>query len=401
MFESFDRQLSYIPGGIDLDPMILRAMIRRHVNPWNTDFIEYYEETLDLLKKLFQTKEDVVVMMGPIRAAMDTVVCSLVEPGDRILVAVNGYWSELFVELVNTYRGVPIILEEKWGSPIDSEKLSEKLDELGDEVKAVIATHVETSTGVVNPVNDLGSVVKKRGLLFVVDAAQTLGGMEMKMDDWGVDLCISGNHKCMSSPAGLAYIGVSSKAWKAISKRRNSVVGWYTSLLLWKDMWVERKRPWFSYSVSLVFALRAVLDWIFEQGFESIFKRYEIAARAIRTGVLSMGLSLVPDCCKCAGCTSPKKICADTVTAIRYPDGVHHEEFSRIMNEKYRISVGGGLGKLDGKIFRVGPTGITQLIPWSIISLLASIGLAMENCGVKVKVDDAIRKAAETLAESP
>jgi aspartate aminotransferase-like enzyme len=385
----FDEQLQYAGGATDLHPAILRTMCRPHVSPWIEEFKPYYEDVLASLNELYQTHQDVLILMGMIRAGMDAVICSLVEPGDRIVVASNGFWSDYWIELVESYGGVPVVLREEWGRPWSAQKIRSELHRLEGDAKAFCLTHVETSTGVVNPPQEIGEIVKERGLLYILDCAQSLGGMEVKMDEWGADFCIGGSHKCMSIPAGLAFVGVSEEGWKAIEGREVPIRGRYMNLAHWKHLWAQTPAR-VSLGAPLLFALGSVLDLIFQQTPQEVYRRHRVAAKAIRSGIRELGLNLFVNCSQCPGCDSPKRFCADTVTVFRYPRGVVHEDFAKIMSQQYGIAIGGGIGKLKGKICRIGPAGLVQILPRNIFALVTSIGLAMRQLGAKVEIQSAI-----------
>jgi aspartate aminotransferase-like enzyme len=398
-WSSFDEQSSAIPGGTSLHPSVLREMQRPYVNPWSGDALTYFDETLSLLKRLFNTRNDVLVMMGPIRAAMDSVTCSLLQPGDKAAVAVNGHWSQLFCEMIRAHGALPVPIEEEWGAVSDPDKVGRALDSM-DGVKALFVTHVETSTGVANPVAGLGKVARDRGLLYVVDAAQTLGGAEVRTDDWGADFCISGNHKCMSAPAGLSYVAISDRGWDALQKRSVPIQGWYTSLLVWRDVGMRRQSGYFTFPVSLMFGLRAALDLMFDMSLPELYRRYSATAKAIRQGVREMGLQLCVKGQECPDCDSPGRFCADTVTAIRYPAGIRHDDFARAMQVQFATSIGGTYGPLAGKAFRVGPTGLMQLGRRFTLGLLTYMGLALRGLGFEAELDGALEKADAVFAES-
>ncbi len=400
-FTSFDEKLSAIPGGTSLHPAVLRNMQRPYVNPWSSEFIAYFDETLQLLKRMYNTRQDVLVMMGPIRLAMDAVVCSLLEPGEKAAaVAVNGYWSELFTDMVKAHGLVPVVLEGQWGVPLDPDKVRHQLDAMQNEnIKALFVTHVETSTGVINPVAELGKVARERGLIYVVDAAQTLGGLEVCVDDWGVDFCTSGNHKCMSAPAGLSYIAISERGWKALEQRKAPIQGWYANLLVWRDIWMKRQSGYFTFPVTLVLGLRAAMDQMFEISLSELYHRYALIAKGIRHAVMEMGLELVVSCSSCPGCDSPGLLCSNTATAIRHPSDIKHDNFAQLMHDKYNISIAGTYGPLAGKAFRVGPTGLLQIRREFTMNLLSCMGMAFQQLGFNAKVDQALSVADGILAE--
>lgn len=401
LWSTFDEQLSAIPGGTSMHPAVLRSMQRPYVNPWSAEFMAYFEETLGLLKRLYNTRQDVLVMIGPIRMAMDAVICSLLEPGEKAaLVTVDGYWSELFTHIARAHGADSAVVEEPWGLPVNPDKVRRALDGQRDErVKALFVTHVETSTGVANPVEELGKIAQERGLLYVVDAAQTLGGSEVRMDDWGVDFCISGNHKCMSAPAGLAYVGISERGWQALERRKTPIRAWYTNLLVWREVWMKGQSGYFTFPTSLVFALRAALDQMFAVSLPVLHHSYAMVAKAIRYAVSEMGLELVVSGHDCPGCDSPGRFCADTATAIRYPSGIRHEDFARLMHSQYGISIAGTYGPLAGKAFRVGPTGLLQIGRGFTLNLLSCMGMALQQLGFLANVDRALSVADGILAE--
>jgi aspartate aminotransferase-like enzyme len=312
----------------------------------------------------------------------------------------NGHWSKVFTDMMGAHGREPVVLEEQWGVPLDPDKVRRQLDAIQeDNVKALFVTHVETSTGVLNPVVELSEVARERGLYYVVDAAQTLGGVEVCTDEWGVDFCISGNHKCMSAPAGLSYVAVSERGWKALEQRKTPIQGWYTSLLVWRDIWLRRQSGYFTFPVTLVLGLRAALEQMFDISLPKLYRRYALVAKAIRKAVMEMGLELVVNCDDCPGCDSSGLHCANTATAILLPDGVRHEEFARLMHEEYNLSIAGTYGPFAGKAFRVGPTGLMQIQPEFNMNLLSCMGMALQRLGFPAKVDPALHVADAILRE--
>lgn len=399
-WSSFDEVLNCLPGGTDLNTAVLREMVRPHVNPWAPDFVAFFEETLDLLKRLLNTRQDVLVMLGPIRAAMDAVVCSLIEPGDRIAVAVNGYWSELFTHLIRAHGGEPVIIARRWGLPVNPQLVAQVLDRERSPVKALIATHIETSTGAISCGQALGQVARERGLIYVLDCAQSLGGVPVQMDQWGVDFCLAGSHKCMSSPAGLAFVGISADGWRAIESRGVPIKAWYGSLLVWREVWMRRQPGYFTFSSSILFGLRSALDQIFARDPEAVYHQYATSAKAIRLSLRQMGLDLVVDGTACPGCDTAGQFCANTVTAVRYPAGLDHEWFAKLILDRFGIAIAGTYGELALKAFRVGPTGLVQIQPGNVIRLVASLGLGFQESGGSVDVGAALSVADSILKAS-
>jgi aspartate aminotransferase-like enzyme len=391
-------RITYGPGGTNLPPEVVEAMRQSYVFPWDTDFVAVHEEVVSGLRCLFGTRGDVLTIMGPIRAAMDATVCSLVERGQRVLLLKNGYWSGLFEEIVVAHGGVPVVAESVWGEPLTVDWVAEQLDRWQGPPTILFVTHVETSTGVANPIADIASLTRHHRFCLVVDAAQSLGGMPVHADEWNADVCIGGNHKCMSAPAGLAYLAISPQAWAMMERRRTPISGWYTSLLVWRDMWLRRNRPYYTYSASLVYGLQAALKLLLARGAQDLYRRYEDRSLALRCGLRAMELQMVPPCERCPGCQEGERFCADTVTAVRYPAGVAPAQFDAALLKRYGVTVAGGLGSNVGKIFRLGPTGLVQLQCAVILDMLCHVAEALIECGARLDLKRGMQVAAEILA---
>jgi aspartate aminotransferase-like enzyme len=193
----FDRYANTSTGVSDSDVKTIRSMIGRF-NLHTKEFHQYYDETKEMLKKIFQTENQIISLTGSIRIGFDAIFSNILEPADKVLVLTNGYWGNHIPKVVNSYRGESIVYEENPKFPINVEKVKDILRKNND-VKAVAVVHVETDTGIVNNVSEIGEIVKKESdALYIVDCATSLGGMEVRVDDWGADFCFSGSHKCMT-----------------------------------------------------------------------------------------------------------------------------------------------------------------------------------------------------------
>lgn len=394
----FDNYVSLSPGLSDCDLRTLRYMLKRS-NLMTDAFYDYWNETVLMLKKLFQTNNDLIGMTGTIRVAFDGILGSIIEPGDKILVLSNGYWGSYAAEVTKSFKGIPIVVEEKSGCAIKPEKVEEALGT--EDIKAVSIMHVETDTGIVNPVGEIGDVVKKNSdTLYIVDCATSLGGMEVKADEWGAGICFSGSHKCLSSPVGMAFITVGKKAWKVMEERKTPIMGYYDNLLMWKERTLERvpgKIPP-PIPVSVVHAVRARLDYIFESGPKKIFQKHEIATRSVRRGISNLGISLLADCDRCEGCDSPRRICSDVVTTFYYPHGVSADKVESIMSRRYYVPLYPEIYRPE--CFHIGTINETQVNPRHILYLITALGLTMSELGVRVNLEKAIRTANKILLDA-
>ncbi len=405
----FDEYLNYCSGSSDFDFRTYRSMGRPYNLTWGDEFVEYYAETLKLLGQLFQTRNEVLALVGTNRVAWDTALCSLIEPGDKVLIPSNGsYWHNFAVDIVKTYEGVPIVPKGNPRKPITPEVISNALSK-EDDVKAVMMVHVETDGGIVNPyLEEIGKVIREKSdALYVVDAATSLVCDEVNVDKWGADMCFSGSHKGLASPVGLAFLTVGRKAWKAVHNRKKPIPGWYNSLLTWKEVDILKcaeGKIGFSFPLPILHAVRSRLDYIFKKGPKIVVAEHEIAARAVRNCILAMGLELFPDCMNCAALdtsapycrASCSSFCANAMTYVKFPPQVKSPEFESIMSRSYGIVAISMPYNRSG--FILGTINAYQLKPRNLLACLLAVGLAMNKLGVKINFDG-IKLADEILQE--
>lgn len=397
-----DFTFNHATGLNDLSPRTMRSILVPFSGTASAEYFQYWKETEELLRRLFQTKGDVMPVTGSIRVAFDSIISSVMEPGEEILVLTNGEWGDYSVDIIRTYGGKPIVAEQNPELPIDSDLVSEKLDQFPD-VKAVMAIHVETDIGAFNQVGDIGRVVKKKSnALYIVDCATSLGGMEVSTDKWGADFNFSGSHKCLDSPVGLAFITLNDRAWEEIENRKTPIRSYYTSLEMWKKQWVGRTgHSVYAIPQPALHAVRARIEQILEDGITREYELHRLAAKAIRKSIMEMGFEMWMDCNKCPGCDSPRRFCSDVVSAVKFPDKVSDKwmEFGSKMKYEYNTNVGHhAFGRCGfGKAFHVGTTRTHQLLPRNLLATLTSIGLAMSDLGVDVKLEKGIRAANKVI----
>ncbi len=390
----FDRYVNTGTGISDADIKTLRAMIRR-INLHTKEFHQYWDETKEMLKKIFQTKNTIIGITGSIRLAFDAIISNVIEPGDKLLALTNGYWGDYAPKVVKSFRGEPIVYQEDPRVPVNLDKVEEILRQHCD-VKAVAVMHVETDTGIFNKISEISEIVKRGSeALFIVDCATSLGGMEVKVDDWGADFCFSGSHKCLTAPVGLAFITVSEKGWDIVQSRKTPIFGLYNDLAPWREpLKLECEPP---LPTPVIHAVRATLDWMFSLDLKEVFKLHEVAARALRCGLIEMGLEVFPDCSKCDGCASANRFCSDVVTTLPYPPRINPADVERIMGERYHLSL--IASPYRPECFQLGTINEIQISPDYIQKLLTTLGLTMSELGVDVKLEKGIKRAYEILIE--
>ena len=349
---SADEILLMTPGPTEVPIRVLKAMMRPAIHHYDQNFMKVFDETTQLLKKIFQTKNNVVMLCGTGRTGMEASILSLVEPGDKVLNIVSGVFSGWFKSICEIYGAQSINLEFEWGKPIDLDKVREVLEK--EDVKILTAVHNETSTGAVNPIKELGELAKEYGALFVVDAISSLGGIEIKVDDWNIDVCISSSQKCLGGLYGISVLSISDAAWEAMENRKVKPRSYAYDLLKWKLRWIPKEEGGLlvlgrrSYPLPppthLVYALNEACKIILEEGLNERFKRHQVIAHATREGVKSIGLEIFPD----------EEIASSTVTVVNVPEGLSDSDIVNRMLKEHKIMIAGGLRKLKGKVIRIG-----------------------------------------------
>lgn len=418
-YTSFDEGLSYLCGQSDLSTRALRYMLRPHTYT-SSEYVKYYQEIVDMLKKLVHTEATLLMIPGPIRVGMDTSIASVTEPGDKILALWNGYWGRYVAYMVKTYEGTTVFSKQEPEYPIDPNAVERKLEEERN-IKAVHVVHCETENGILNPIDEIGEVVKKFPALYIVDSATAVPGNKLDHDKWGIDICYFGSHKGMNAPSGLTPITVSKKAWEVINNRKTPIRSWYSNLVTWTKVWLDpmEKDPHEvphcieSYPAPILHAIRAKLDYINRLGEDRYLKKYELASRAMRLGMRAMGLEPVPDCNKCPGCVAEKKFCSHTNFAVRFPPGVDGSKFGLLLGDRYWITAHHAsfgpdkeMGFPKPKWFtaeaamRIGTINDIQHIPRNILAMIVSTGLTMTELGARgLDIMKGIQAANEVFKE--
>ena len=329
-----------LPGPVKMHPRVLLAMAAPAMNHRGPEFKEILSEIRELTQYLFGTHGAVAVLSGSGTAGLEAAVSGLLRKQDRVLNLVNGKFSERFHELCQVFT-TPTAQSFDWGTAVDPEQVARALD--GDEFKAVTLCWNETSTGLTNPIAEIAKVVKDHDALLIVDGITAVGGLENRMDAWGVDALVMGSQKCLAAPPGLSAVALSKNAYESL----HSDTSFYTNLKAHTDALEKQDTP-YTPAVPLFLAFREALRMLKEEGLENRIARTRRLAEAARAAVDALGLQLYPD----------RRFASNTVTAIRYPAGVDDNAFRKELREKHGTVVAGGQGPLKGQIFRIGHMGI-------------------------------------------
>ena len=336
------------PGPSDVHPRVLTAMARPTIGHLDPAFVSMMEEIKALLQYAFQTGNALTIpISGPGSAGMEACFVNLVEPGDKVVVCVNGVFGGRMKENIERAGGTPVVIEDAWGTPVDPNKLEDALKTNRD-ARLVAFVHAETSTGVQSDAKKLTEVAHHHNCLTIVDAVTSLGGSPLKVDEWNLDAVYSGSQKCLSCTPGLAPVTFSDRAIDRIKKRKTKVQSWFLDLNLVMGYWGSGKRAYHHTApINPLYGLHEALAMLQEEGLENSWMRHQHHHLALRSGLEAMGLSFfVKECSR-----------LPQLNAVVVPEGVDEAILrSRLLNE-YNLEIGAGLGALAGKIMRIGLMG--------------------------------------------
>ncbi len=332
--------LLMIPGPVQLHERIIRAMARQMIGHRTKDFSEIMEYCIEMLKQCFGTKHDVFIISGSGTAGMEAAIASFSKV-KRITCIDNGKFGDRFVRIAQRYTEVDALRFE-WGTSIDLEAVERSIAE-GSE--AIAFVHNETSTGILNPAKEIAKIAKRYGALVIMDGITSVGGDEVKMDEWGVDVAVVGSQKCLGAPPGLAAVAVNERAWDFYNER----CPFYLDLMAYRKKVKDLQTP-YTPAVPLFFALHEALKIIEEEGLENRIRRHRTMAKAVREWAKALGLKLFPK-------LNEYSNYSNTVTAIKMPNGITDKELRGTLKSEYGILVSGGQEHLKGKIFRIGTMG--------------------------------------------
>ncbi len=332
-----------IPGPTPCPPEVLQAMTKQMIDHRGGEFVAMLNRVTGKLKQVFQTKNDLLVLTGSGTGGLEAAVVNTLSPGDRVLCVSIGAFGDRFTQIARVFGADVVPLNFEWGQAADPDAIRKSL-QADSKIKAVLVTHNETSTGVTNDLAAISSVVKEFGKLLLVDTVSGMSSINCPVDEWHLDVAVSGSQKGWMVPPGLVFLSVGQEGWRAHTSAKMPRLYWDFSQA--KRYLENGQTPW-TPAVSIVFALDVALDMMLKEGLSSIFARHASVAKAARDGVKSLGLSLVSD----------ERHASSTVTAVWGTDTLNIRELRRILREEYKIVLAGGQGKLDGKIFRIGHLG--------------------------------------------
>ncbi len=339
----------YTPGPGDVDEDVLQSMSTPVIRHYGPEWMEIYHETQDLLKQVFKTENEIFFVPGPASALMDMAIGSLLATGEKIIVGNNGFFGDRLVQIATGYGLETVILNAPLGKPLEPQGLRKLLEQHPD-AKAVALVHHETGTTVMNPLKELATLARQAGKAVIVDVVSSLGGADVRVDEWGIDVCVTTPNKCLEALPGMGFISVSPYAWKLVDSHAQTNHGWYLNLKTWRQYATEWG-SWHPTPVTLptniILALRTSLRKIIAMGLEAHFEKYHNASHAVRRGLRSLGYEMFVE----------DEYASPIVTGVCRRPEIELSEMSQWLVDQRDIAIGGGLGELSGKMFRVGHLG--------------------------------------------
>jgi alanine-glyoxylate transaminase/serine-glyoxylate transaminase/serine-pyruvate transaminase len=350
------------PGPSTVDPRVLRAMAAPLVGHLDPTFLELMDRTQLMLRQVFETHNPLTLAVpGTGSAGMEAALANIIEPGDSVLVCSNGFFSLRMAEMARRYGAQVQLISRPWGEIFTPSEIKQALE--AQPAKIVALVHAETSTGALQPLDEIAQIVHQYGALLLVDAVTSLGGLPVRVDATGIDICYSGSQKCLSCPPGLAPITLSQRAEQALSARKIPVANWYLDLNLLGKYWGSERAYHHTAPISTVYAFYEGLRLAVAEGLAARWERHTRNARLLWDGLEALGMTL----------HVPLEYRLPSLTTVRIPQGVDDVQIRGRLLKEYNLEIGGGLGELKGKVWRIGLMGYSSR-PENVLLLLAALG---------------------------
>ena len=359
------------PGPSGVHPRVLEALSIPIVGHLDPQFLAVMDRIQEMLRRLFRTENRLTIAVsGTGSSGMESAFVNVVEPGDEVLVCVNGVFGNRMSDIVERIGGVLHRIDRPWGEVFDPAEIEEALQRHPD-VKVVAIVHAETSTGALQPLEEIGELCRRDDRLFLVDCVTSLGGERFEADEWNIDVAYSGTQKCLSCPPGLAPVTFSERAVDKLKSRQTKVVSWYLDLSMIEKYWTDGERAYHHTApISMNYALHEALCLVHEEGLEARWERHRRNSAALVAGLEALGFSLFAQ----QGHRLPM------LNAVWIPEGVDDAAFRKALLEDYDIEIGGGLGEVAGKIWRIGLMGETSSRE-NIMAFLGALEALLKESG--------------------
>lgn len=375
-------------GPSDVPERVRRALMQPTIGHLDPAFVDLMDEVKALLQYAFRTSNVMTIpVSGPGTAGMESCVVNLVEPGDKVIVCVNGYFGGRLKSMAERCGGTVVELALPWGRAVDPERLEQALREHPD-AKIVAFVHAETSTGALSDAKTLAEIAHRHGCLTIVDTVTSLGGSPVDVDAWGLDAVYSGSQKCLAAPPGLSPITLNERALEKVRSRKKPVQSWFMDVSLLMSYWsgVGRRAYHHTAPSNAIYGLYEALLMLREEGIENAWERHRANHLALRAGLETLGLSYVV----------PEEERTPQLNAVHIPEGVDDARVRRRLLEEHNLEISAGLGDFAGKVWRIGLMGYGSR--WENVErCLTALGSALIAEGLKVDPNAAVEAAREAL----
>lgn len=377
------------PGPVEVDPRVLQAMSTPILGQFDPAFTSIMNEVMEMLRYLFRTDNKWAFPIdGTSRSGIEAMLASIIEQGDKVLIPIYGRFGYLLTEICERYGADVTTIEREWGTVFDPEEVIREIKKVQPKIVAIV--HGETSTGCMQPLEEIGKACREMDVILVVDAVATIGGTDVNVDEWQLDGVIGGTQKCLSVPSGMAPITYNDRIEKIVLSRKKvergirteldqqmatgqTIISNYFDLSQLQDYWSPRRLNHHTEATSMLYALREGLRLIMEEGLDNRFARHRLHERALMAGLEAMGLTLFGD----------KRFKLPTVTCVNIPQGVDGESVRRMLLDEFGIEIASSFGPLHGKIWRIGTMGYSCRKE-NILKLLTALEAVLIYHGVRI-----------------
>ena len=376
------------PGPSNVNPRVIRAMTMPLMGYLDPTFLKVMDEVSELLRQAFRTSNALTLAVsGTGTSGMEATLVNLLEPGDSVVVGINGLFGVRLADIATRCGASVTTVNAEWGQTLDPAAVDQAMSEAG-QVKLLAVVHVETSTGVVQPLPPLAEVAHRHGALFLVDAVTSLGGVDLRVDEWGIDACYSATQKCLGAPPGLSPVTLSQRAVDTVTGRETPVQSFYLDLLQLQRYWITDRTYHHTASMPMIYALREALVMAMEEGLDARHRRHQRNADALKAGLAELGMRPV----------AAAENQASPLTAALVPEGLDEAKVRRALLSEYGIEIGGGFGPLAGKIWRIGLMGESSQGS-HVLTLLHALESLLAREGMERAAGAAVAAAHRALAE--
>jgi aspartate aminotransferase-like enzyme len=375
--------LSMLPGPTNVPNRVMRAMLAPIINHRSDDFVELYTDVVDKTQQVFQTQNDIVALSASGTGAVEAGVINIVKKGDKIIIPVNGEFSNRLCQLIEGQGANVVKLQTTPGENATFDQIKEAFDNNKD-VKAFYVVHNETSTGtMVNYLDKVSDLTSRNDAFYIVDSVSLLGGADVKVDKWNIDVCLTGSQKAIAAPPGISPISVSAKAKKYMIE--NPPPTHYFNLARYFKYYDEDKHTPFTPALPLMYAYREALTIMLEEGLQNVFNRHKVCSDALYSGLSAIGLTPF----------AKKEDRSISIVALNYLDGLEDKTFRSTLADKFKVLVAGGFGDLKGKVFRVGCMG--EVSPYHVMRTISAISSTLAMMGYDTDAAAGLKTAEEKL----